>query len=147
MKEYDFKFNESLVEGVIVERKGQFTMICEINGEINNCHCPTTGRIGNLDVSGLPCLLSKSSDIKRKTTYTVEAVSLNSPEDSDKSWIGINQNGANRYVEHYLVNGGFKDMVGSAVDKSITLGVEMWQANFEIQPEGVRLVRYFKREV
>lgn len=35
--------------------------------------------------------------------------------------------------------------VRAAVDKSITLGVEMWQANFEIQPEGVRLVRYFKR--
>jgi len=65
MKAYDFKFNESLVEGVIVKRKGQFTMICEINGEINNCHCPTTGRIGNLDVSGLPCLLSKSSALKR----------------------------------------------------------------------------------
>ncbi|APM39860.1 DNA/RNA nuclease SfsA [Clostridium kluyveri] len=244
MKEYDFKFNEFLVEGVIMKRKGQFTMICEINDKINNCHCPTTGRIGNLDVSGLPCLLSKSSDPKRKTTYTVEAVSLDRPGGSSKSWIGINQNAVNRYVEHYLVNGGFKDMVGAenevfreqflgiskldflvgntylevktplqhlqveypnyiktkkvtpfsstdrfvkhmielgkslqsrqraillicfiydnpgfeviekstnfeevraAVDKSITLGVEMWQANFEIQPEGVRLVRYFKR--
>lgn len=37
--------------------------------------------------------------------------------------------------------------VKAEVDKSITLGVEMWQANFEIQPKGVRLVRYFKREV
>lgn len=243
MKEYDFKFNEPLVEGVIVKRKGQFTMICEINGEINNCHCPTTGRIGNIDVSGLSCLLSKSGDIKRKTPYTVEAVSLNRPEDLNKSWIGINQNAVNRYVEHYLINGGFKDMVGvenevfrekflgiskldflvgntylevktplqhlqieypdyiktkkvtpfsstdrfqkhmaelgmslqshqrailltcfiydnpgfeiieksinyeqvkATVDKSISLGVEMWQANFEIQAEGVRLVRYFK---
>lgn len=113
MKEYDFKFNESLVEGVIMKRKGQFTMICEINDKINNCHCPTTGRIGNLDVSGLPCLLSKSSDPKRKTTYTVEAVSLDRPGGSSKSWIGINQNAVNRYVEHYLVNGGFKDMVGA----------------------------------
>lgn len=245
MKEYDFKFNEPLLEGVIVKRKGQFTMICEINGVINNCHCPTTGRIGNLDVSGLPCLLSKSIDIKRKTPYTVEAVSLNRPEDSNKSWIGINQNAVNRYVEYYLINGGFKDMIGvgnevfrekflgiskldflagniyvevktplqhlqveypeyiktkkvtpfsstdrfqkhitelgkslqshqrailltcfiydnpgfeiiekstnyeevkAAIDRSIALGVEMWQANFEIQPEGVRLVRYYKIE-
>ncbi|WP_026882011.1 DNA/RNA nuclease SfsA [Clostridium akagii] len=246
MKEYDFKFNEPLVEGVIVKRKGQFIIICEINGEITNCHCPTTGRIGNLDVSGLPCLLSKSSDLKRKTPYTVEAVSLNRLEDCNKSWIGINQNAANRYVEHYLVNGGFIEMVGTenevlreqvlgiskldflvgntyvevktplqhlqveypeyiktkkvtpfsstdrfvkhitelgkslqshqrailltcfiydnpgfeiiekstnyeqvkvAVDRSIVLGVETWQANFEIKPEGVQLVRYFKREV
>lgn len=86
-------------------------MICNINGEIINCHCPTTGRIGNLDVKGLPCLLSKSHDIKRKTPYTVEAVSLNEAYDYNKSWIGINQNAANRYVEHYLVNGGFNDMI------------------------------------
>ena len=246
MKEYDFKFNEPLVEGVIVKRKGQFIIICEINGEITNCHCPTTGRIGNLDVSGLPCLLSKSNDLKRKTPYTVEAVSLNRLEDCNKSWIGINQNAANRYVEHYLLNGGFIEMVGTenevlreqvlgiskldflvgntylevktppqhlqveypnyiktkkvtpfsstdrfvkhitelgkslqshqrailltcfiynnpgfeiiekstnyeqvkaVVNGSIALGVETWQANFEIKPEGVRLVRYFKREV
>jgi DNA-binding protein, stimulates sugar fermentation len=246
MKKFDFKFNEPLLEGLIVKRRGQFTIICEINGGIINCHCPTTGRIGNLDVCGLSCLLSKSSDPKRKTPYTVEAVSLNRPEDLNKSWIGINQNAVNRYVEHYLVNGGFIDMVGkdnevlrekflgiskldflvgntylevktplqhlqikypdyiktkkvtpfsstdrfqkhitelgkslkshqrailltcfiydnpgfeviekstnyeevkSAVDKSVALGVEMWQANFEIQPEGVRLVRYFKREI
>jgi len=169
---------------------------------------------------------------------------LNRPEDFNKSWIGINQNAINRYVEHYLVNGGFKAMVGTdnevlrekflgiskldfivgttylevktplqhlqikypeyiktkkvtpfsstdrfkkhiielgkslqrhqrailltcfiydnpgfevieksanyedvkaAVDRSIELGVEMWQANFEIQQEGVRLVQYFKR--
>ncbi len=24
------------------------------------CHCPTTGRIGNLILDGLPCLLSRS---------------------------------------------------------------------------------------
>lgn len=246
MKDCDFKFNEPLVEGVIVKRKGQFTIICEVNEEIIHCHCSTTGRIGNLEVSGLPCLLSKSSDPKRKTPYTVEALSLNRPKDCNKSWIGINQNAVNRYVEHYLVNGGFKDMVGAnnevlrekflgiskldflvgntylevktplqnlqveypdyiktkkvtpfsstdrfqkhitelgnslqshqrailltcfiydnpgfkviekstnyeevkeAVDRSIALGVEMWQANFHIKPEGVRLVRYFKIEI
>ena len=45
-------------------------------------------------------------------SFTVEAVSLNRPEDTEKEWIGINQNAANRYVEHFLVNGGFKNMVG-----------------------------------
>ena len=53
--------------------------------------------------------MSKSSDSKRKTLFTVEAVSLDRPEDTDKSWIGINQNAANRYVEHFLTNGGFKN--------------------------------------
>ena len=30
----------------------------------------------------------------------------------EKNWIGINQNAANRYVEHFLRNGSFPDMVG-----------------------------------
>ena len=41
---------------------------------------------------------------------------MNRPEDSDKRWIGINQNAANRYVEHYLRNGGFAEMVGTRND-------------------------------
>ncbi|WP_424725817.1 hypothetical protein [Methanobacterium sp.] len=47
--------------------------------------------MGNIDLSGIPCLLSKSNDPKRKTPYTVEAVSLDLPESKEKSWIGINQ--------------------------------------------------------
>lgn len=110
----DFVFEIPLVEGVIDKRKSQFTMLVSVDGQSGvSCHCPTTGRIGNLDVTGRPCLLSKSTDPNRKTPYTVEAVSLNRPEDTDKTWIGINQNAANRYVEHYLRNGGFADMVGT----------------------------------
>ena len=108
-----FKFEEPLIEGIIVKRKSQFTMICEIDGKTQTCHCPTTGRIGNIELASRPCLLSKSTDPKRKTPYTVEAISLNLPEDNNKTWIGINQNAANRYVEYFLVNGGFKDMIGS----------------------------------
>lgn len=111
MNNSDFLFKELLLEAVIVKRKSQFTIICNINDEIISCHCPTTGRIGNLDISGLPCLLSKSDDPKRKTPYTVEAVSLNLVEEVSKSWIGINQNAVNRYVEHFLLNGGFKNMI------------------------------------
>ncbi len=37
--------------------------------------------------------------------------------------------------------------VKSAMDKSKSLGVETWQANFEIQPDGVRLIRYFSRYI
>ncbi len=112
-----FKFETLLTEGVVEKRKSQFTMLASVDGQTCiSCHCPTTGRIGNLDVSGRPCLLSKSADPNRKTSYTVEAVSLNRPEDAEKSWIGINQNAANRYVEHYLKNGSFAEMVGTGND-------------------------------
>lgn len=246
MKCEDIRFSPPLTEAVIIQRKSQFTMLVSINGESVSCHCPTTGRVANLDLAGRPCLLSRSGDPKRKTPYTVEAVSLNRPEDNAKFWIGINQNAVNRYVEHYLVGGGFSEMVGvgdavlrekflgsskldflvgntylevktplqqlqltipdyvktkkaspfsstdrlvrhvtelanslqthqrailltcflydnpgfkviersthyeqvkKAVDSSVQAGVEIWQANFEITPQGVCLSRYFRIEV
>lgn len=69
-------------------------------------------------------MLSKSSDPNRKTPYTVEAISLNRPEDTEKLWIGINQNAANRYVEYYLKSGDFNNMVGTDKDvrREIFLG-------------------------
>ena len=70
-----YTFKNELIECIIVKRKSQFTMIVNIDGEEVSCHCPTTGRIGDLDTKNIACLLSKSEDPKRKTPYTVEAVS------------------------------------------------------------------------
>ena len=118
-------FDEPLIEGIIQKRKSLYTMDVDIERTIFSCHCPTTGRIGNIDINGRPCLLSKSINPKRKTQFTVEAISLCRPEDSEKKWIGINQNAANRYVEHYLVNGGFSEMIttDSPVQREKFLGV------------------------
>nr|WP_320026297.1 DNA/RNA nuclease SfsA [uncultured Acetobacterium sp.] len=241
-----FEFDTELVEAKITGRKSQFVIDVVTEDGIIPCHCPTTGRIGNIELTDRPCLLSKSQSTKRKTPYTVEAISLNKFEDKNKVWIGINQNAVNRYVEFFLNAGGFAAMVGTdnrvlreqvlglskldflvgntylevktplqslqitipdyvktkkttpfsstdrfvkhmtelgnslqnaqraillicfiydnpgfkvidkstnsehvkaAVDKSVALGVEMWQANFEIQPDGVRLDKYFRHVV
>lgn len=107
-----FEFAEPLREGVIVRRKSQFTMAVDFGGEELAFHCPTTGRIGNIDVAGRPCLVSMARGEGRKTAGTVEAVSLARPGDVGKDWIGINQNAANRYVEHYLRCGGLAQAVG-----------------------------------
>ncbi len=120
-----FTFCQSLIEGIIEKRKSQFTMLVTAEGQTGvPCHCPTTGRIGNIDVSGRPCLLSRSADPNRKTAFTVEAISLDRPEDERKTWIGINQNAANRYVEYYLKNGDFADMLGQVreVRREVFLG-------------------------
>ncbi len=106
-------FGTPLTEGVILKRNSIYTMTVDVEGAETVCHCPTTGRIGNIDLAGRPCLLSPSDNPERKTKYTVEAVSLGRPGDGVKEWIGINQNAANRYVEHYLRNGGFAEMIGT----------------------------------
>jgi len=100
-------------------------MNVEIDDIEYNCHCPTTGRIGNIVLTDIPCLLSKSKDKTRKTSYTVEAISLDLINRKNKSWIGINQNAANRYVEHFLRTGQLCNMVshGKTVKREQTLGI------------------------
>ncbi len=108
-------FSVPLEEGVIVERKNRFDMLIALNGQTIECHCPTTWNIGQLNVAGRPCLLSRrEKPDPRKTPYTVEAVSLNEPEEPNKKWIGINQTAANRYVEYFLKNDGFPDILPSS---------------------------------
>ncbi|SPF69334.1 Sugar fermentation stimulation protein [Propionibacterium ruminifibrarum] len=107
-----FEFGEPFSEGVILRRRSQFTMDVELDGESRSFHCPTTGRIGSIDVAGRPCLVSLAHGVGRKTAGTVEALSLARPGDEVKEWIGINQNAANRYVEHYLRCGGLAGVVG-----------------------------------
>lgn len=117
-------FEPSLSEGVAIKRSSMYTMTVSVDGEEIQCHCPTTGRIGNIDVYGRPCLLSPAKDQSRKTKYTVEAISLDRPDDANKRWIGINQNAANRYVEHCLKSGAFEDMVGKTdnIRREVFLG-------------------------
>ena len=109
-----YRHPRPLLEGIIIKRKTQFTMDVSYNGREYHSQCPTTGNVGDIALDERPCLLSESTDKNRKTAFTVEAISLNQPSDTQKSWIGINQNAANRYVEHYLKNGSFEAMVGKA---------------------------------
>ena len=113
-KNEKFVFEPALTEGLILARKNRFVLSVEIAGAISDCHCPTTGSIGNIVLSDLPCLLSASHGSGRKTPYTVEAISVDAPSVAHKSWVGINQNAANRYVEHALRTGQFANMVRDA---------------------------------
>ncbi|GBG26737.1 Hypothetical Protein FCC1311_029582 [Hondaea fermentalgiana] len=109
-----FAFPEALVRGVIESRPNRFVMMVRHGDAVYRCHCPVTGDIAGLDFGrgGIPCLLSKNTAPKAKTDFTVEAISLDNVniatanEGQDASWIGINQNRANRYVEHFLRQGG-----------------------------------------
>jgi sugar fermentation stimulation protein A len=97
----NFEFKTPLVECLIKSRPNRFIMNVKVNGNIEKWHCPTTGKIGNIVFRDVPCLLSKSENMSRKTPYTAEAFSTNN------AWIGINQTAVNRYVEHFLKAGLF----------------------------------------
>lgn len=96
-----YKFEKPLREAILLKRNSQFTMDVLLDGEIIKCHCPTTGRIGNVDTQNIACLASESDDTKRKLKYTVEAVSCDAIAETEKNWIGINQILSNRLVEFF----------------------------------------------
>ena len=125
-------FPEPLREGVILARPNRFIMDVDFGTSdegsapsgIVRCHCPAVSRIGGLDLAGRPCLVSDSRNPKRKMPLTVEAFSLQQPDDPDKRWIGINQNASNRYVEHFLREGAFAAITGPVrtVRREVPLG-------------------------
>ena len=119
-----FKFDTPLTEGKIIRRNSQFTLDVEINGNIEKVHCPTTGRIGNIDLKNVVGLLSKSDNPKRKTKYTLEAISISNLNRKDKKWIGINQIASNKYIELFLKNHLLDEMLPeySEIKREVTLG-------------------------
>ena len=104
-------FEEELIEGIIKERKNRFIFIVEIDNKEYNCHCPSTGTIGRIIFKNIPCLLSKSKNSKRATSFTVEAISLDKPNKKNKKWIGINLVASNRYVEYFIKNNMLNKMI------------------------------------
>jgi sugar fermentation stimulation protein A len=106
-----YLFPQVLLEGTIKSRPNRFIMNVDIGGHIVKCHCPVTGRIGDLVFDQIPCLLSESDSADRKTRFTVEAISLDPIDKKDKSWIGINQTKANDYVNHFIRAGALSAML------------------------------------
>ena len=106
-------FPQKLEEGLILSRPNRFIIEVKLKNKIFKCHCPSTGRIGNLEFKNIPCLLSKTENPERKTPYTVEAISLNNLKTKKKKWIGINQTKINHYVEFFLKNKQFKKITST----------------------------------
>ena len=78
-----------------------------------------------MDVAGLHCLVSESSDPKRKLKYTVEAISMDDPDEADKNWVGINLILSNRIVEFLLSTHQLDSMVSDydEVKREVFLGI------------------------
>ncbi|MGX8834782.1 DNA/RNA nuclease SfsA [Amedibacillus sp. YH-ame6] len=119
-----YLFNEPLQEGLILKRSSRFTMYVLLDGKLIKCHCPTTGRIGDIDTKNIACLISVSKDKKRKLPYTVEAISCDEIDKNEKNWIGINQILSNKLVEHFLRQHELDKMISefSDISREVKLG-------------------------
>lgn len=100
----------------MISRPNRFIMMVDIDGKIEKCHCPVTGRIGSIEFNKVPCLLSLSDNAKRSTQYTVEAISLDAPKKKKKAWIGINQVAINRYMDFFFRHNLLANIVDATGD-------------------------------
>ncbi|MDG6901670.1 MAG: DNA/RNA nuclease SfsA [Nitrososphaerota archaeon] len=114
-----YPFAPPLEEGRIISRPNRFIMLVRAKGRTLRCHCPTTGRLGDLNLHGLPCLLSTARSEGRKTAHTVEAIALST---GSSRWAGINQTAANRYIEFFLKEGALSRMTSGEVRREVRLG-------------------------
>jgi sugar fermentation stimulation protein A len=97
-------------------------MAVRAGGRTLRCHCPTTGRLGEIRVADIPCLFSRADGDSRKTEGTVEAISVDPPGRKRRSWVGINQTAANRYVEFFLKQGELPGIATGEVRREVRLG-------------------------
>ena len=104
-----YKFKEPLIEATLIKRNSQFTATVDLNGEEITVHVPNTGRIGDVDLKNVPCLLSYHKDKKRKLKYDVDAVLLS----DDDNWVGINQILTNKLIKYFLETNQLSEMVDS----------------------------------
>lgn len=102
-----------------MSRPNRFIMMVRAGRQTLRCHCPTTGRLGDLKLEGLPCLYSTSANPNRRTAYTVEAIST-SP--SARTWVGINQTAVNRYFEFFLRSGALSRLASGPVRREVKVG-------------------------
>lgn len=109
----DFVFEKPLREGVIAVRRGPMALEAELAGAAVSCHYPARGRLSGIRLEGRPCLLSRSDSLRRRTEYTVEALSLQRPEDEKKRWIGINPSAVRAYAAHYVPRREFSRMLNT----------------------------------
>ena len=115
-----YKFKEPLIRATLLKRNTQFTATVSLNGKEMTVHVPNTGRIGDVNIKNIPCLLSYHKDKKRKYKYDIEAVLLS----DDDNWVGINQILSNKIVEFFLENNKLSEMIDSSeqIQREVKLG-------------------------
>lgn len=96
-------FQGELLEGTFLERPNRFIVWVEVQGQAIKCHCPTSGRIGELTVPGTPMLVRKRPDARpdQATAHSLVAGQHNG------TWVVIDTQMVNRLVGHGLEHGTF----------------------------------------
>ncbi|MBK9294267.1 MAG: DNA/RNA nuclease SfsA [Oligoflexia bacterium] len=94
------KFENPILKGTLIKRYKRFLADVKLaSNEIILAHVPNSGSMMGVSQSGSPCLLSVSSNPKRKIPYTLEMV-----QTAPNNWVGVNTSKTNHLVREAFEN-------------------------------------------
>ncbi|MEN8142048.1 MAG: DNA/RNA nuclease SfsA [Thermodesulfobacteriota bacterium] len=98
-------FDYPLQPATLLRRYKRFLADVELaDGRQLTVHCPNTGSMLGCSDPGLPAMISRSDNPKRKYPHTLEMVKVNG------NWVGINTSLTNRLVREALENSLFPEL-------------------------------------
>lgn len=89
------------------------------SGELITAHIPNTGSMLGLLTKDSPVMMTKSSDPKRKTAYTVQGIKVGD------IWVGVNTHLPNKLIKASLTHPLLEDFAAYQIcDSEVRYGVE-----------------------
>lgn len=105
------EFQTPLIPARLIRRYKRFLADCQLqNGETVTAHCANPGAMTGLNMPGIPAMLSRSEDPRRKLAYSLEMVQVD--DGRGPTWVGINTAHPNRLVEAAIVEGRIGELAG-----------------------------------
>lgn len=93
---------EYLEATFIKEGKHRFICTILINGVMKECYVSSSSKLSKyIDLNNLTVLVTKNNNLKLRTDYTLEAVTING------MYYYLNFNNANNLYQDFLISSGF----------------------------------------
>jgi sugar fermentation stimulation protein A len=116
------QFQSPLIPGHLIRRYQRFLADVDVGGEVLTVHCPNPGTLMGLSTPGSRVWLSKSPNVARRLTHTLELVEVtgaNGPQ-----LVGINTGKPNRLIEAAILNGTIAELSGySGLRREVRYGL------------------------
>lgn len=109
------RFMPPLIEARLIRRYKRFLADVLLDGETLTVHVPNSGSMKGLLGEGRPVLLSKSGNLKRKLSHTLEMVAVGKQRDG---WAGVNTSLTNKLVARAIEKGLIAELDGWRIEKS-----------------------------
>ena len=94
------RYFKSLTPGIFRARPNRFLALVELQGELQRCHVPNTGRLGELLLPGAAVWCKKAETPGRKTAWSLLVVK------KGENLVNIDSQAPNHVAAEYVAGGG-----------------------------------------